>query len=75
MIISSNENKSLYEQLINNRDNYDKFASFLADFNNENRQKGVRMPAAFITPTTLRIDDKCTEQFMLFLRNCGCRFS
>ncbi len=75
MIISSNENKALYEQLINNRDNYDKFASLLADFNYDNRQRGVRMPAAFITPTTLRIDDKCTEQFMVFLRNCGCQFS
>ena len=75
MIISSNENKALYEQLINNRDNYDKFASLLADFNYDNRQRGVRMPAAFITPTTLRIDDKCAEQFMFFLRNCGCQFS
>ena len=75
MIISSKENRALYEQLIDNPENYQKFASRLVDFNISNRQRGVRMPAAFITPTTLLIDDKCYESFIKFVEKCGCSFS
>ena len=75
MIISSKENKALYESLINNQENYMKFAGELSEFNVENKRRGIKMPAAFITPTTLRIDDQCTEAFFEFLASKGCVLS
>lgn len=75
MIISSKENKSLYEALINNPENYNRFAGKLKEFNVSNKQRGIKMPAAFITPTVLHIDDKCIDAFFDFLTSNGCTIS
>ena len=75
MIISSKENKALYEALINNPENYNRFAGELKEFNVSNKQRGIKMPAAFIAPTVLRIDDKCKDAFFEFLTSKGCVLS
>ena len=72
MVISSKENKDLYEALINNPENYNKFAGQLSEFNVSNKQRGVKMPAAFITPTVLMVNDKCKNAFFEFLSSKGC---
>jgi hypothetical protein len=71
MKISETENTKLFEKLMT-LEARSKFADDLIDFNLKNKQPGVRIPAMFITPTVLFIDDKCVESFMTFARSKGC---
>ena len=72
MKISRTENKHLFDTLIDNPENYNKFSSELLEFNVMQKQPGIRIPAAWLTPTVLYIDDQVIVQFNDFLHNHGC---
>ena len=53
MKISRTENKHLFDTLVDNPENYNKFAGELLEFNVMQKQPGIRIPAAWLTPTVL----------------------
>ena len=71
MRISETENTKLFEKLMT-LEARSKFADDLIEFNIENKQPGVRIPAMFITPAVLFVDDKCVDSFIEFARSKGC---
>ena len=75
MKISRTENKYLFDMLVDNPENYNKFAGELLEFNVIQKQPGIRIPAAWLTPTVLYIDDQVIVQFNDFLHSRGCNVS
>ena len=75
MKISSTENKQIFDTLVANPDNYNKFAGELLEFNVMNKQPGVRIPATWLTPSVLYVDDQVVVQFNEFLHKHGCNVS
>ena len=75
MKISSTENKQIFDALVANPDNYNKFAGELLEFNVMNKQPSVRIPATWLTPSVLYVDDQVVVQFNEFLHKHGCNVS
>jgi hypothetical protein len=75
MKISSTENKQIFDALVANPDNYNKFAGELLEFNVMNKQPCVRIPATWLTPSVLYVDDQVVVQFNEFLHKHGCNVS
>ena len=72
MIISKTENSQLFNQLIDNPENYNKFAGRLREFNRTHKNNSIKIPATFVTPFVLHIDNLCVNEFMSFAKNAGC---
>lgn len=70
MKITKGENKVLFQELFENKVNYNKFAPFVSEFIREYAGKVNGLPAA-LWPSGLTISDSLKKEFELWLKSKG----
>ena len=66
MKISSTENNDLHDKLFKNWDNYDKWAPFLIEFQQQYNSKCKGVPG-LLGPTFLYVNDELKDEFLAWI--------
>lgn len=69
MKISPKENVELHDKLFKNWDNYDKWGSFLKEFQQQYKGKCNGVPAVQLGVNMLYVNDELIDEFLAWVNN------